>query len=231
MIQFGKEKIYFDLQYADCKRLSIHVYPNLHVVVIAPFQRSLHDILIRVQKRADWIIKQKGYFEQFQPLPPDRKYISGETHFYLGRQYRLKIKKDNNECVKLIGKYLHVCTRSPWEHIKAKTLIEEWYREHAAALMMRHVHHCYSAIRRNGLPFPRVRFRRMKTRWGSFGKAGTITLNVDLIKAPLYCIDYVIMHELCHLKYPNHGRAFYKFLGYMMPDWRQRKERLDKVII
>lgn len=230
-LEFGDQKIFFDLKYTERKRLTIHVHPNRRVEVLAPFKKTIEEILERVRKRAEWIIKQKNYFEKFQPLPPERKYINGETHLYLGRQYRLKIKKGSSEKVKLIGRFLNVCTKSPKNNIRIQALVEEWFRDHAMVLMMKHVHMCYLKIRKNSLPLPKIRFRKMKTRWGSFGKAGTITLNTDLIKAPLYCIDYVIMHELCHLKYPNHGQAFYKYLGSVMPDWKQRKERLERVII
>ena len=231
MIQFGEKRISFDLKYTEYKRLTIYVHPDQRVSVSAPFKKSLNDILLRVRKQADWIIKQKQYFEQFHPLHAKRKYINGETHLYLGRQYRLKIKKNKQEGVKLIGRYFHVKTHTPGDSIKVKALVETWYRQHAVALMTRHVHQCYMSIKKNSIAFPKIRFRRMKTRWGSCGKSGAITLNTDLIKAPLYCIDYVIMHELCHLKYPNHGKAFYKFLGQNMPDWEKRKERLKRVII
>ena len=71
----------------------------------------------------------------------------------------------------------------------------------------------------------------MIKRWGSCAKTGTITLNYELIKAPLHCIDYVIMHELCHLKIHSHGNGFNELLSKCMPDWEWRKERLERVVI
>jgi len=81
------------------------------------------------------------------------------------------------------------------------------------------------------VPFPEVKLRRMPARWGSYSRPGTILLNPELVKAPLYCIEYVIMHELCHLKHPNHGRGFYRLLTRCMPDWERRKGRLELAIL
>jgi predicted metal-dependent hydrolase len=71
----------------------------------------------------------------------------------------------------------------------------------------------------------------MKKRWGSCTKAGVITFNTELVKAPTYCIEYVIMHELCHLKHPHHGKEFYDLLTQCTPDWVRRKERLERVVL
>jgi predicted metal-dependent hydrolase len=81
------------------------------------------------------------------------------------------------------------------------------------------------------IDFPELEIRQMKKRWGSCGKSGAIILNTELVKAPLFCIDYVIMHEICHLKNRSHDYKFYKLLETHMPDWKVRKERLERVII
>ena len=230
-IWFGKERIRFLLTFEDCKRLTISVNPDQSVIVRAPKGKKIEDVFEKIKKRAAWIIKQKHYFERFQPLPPEKKYVSGETFLYLGRQYRLKIIEDEQEKVKLIGKYLNVYTMTPKNKEKVKKLIEKWYLEHGKTIIMKHFQKCYESIKRISIPYPMVKFRNMKARWGSYGKSGTITLNTELVKAPLYCIDYVIVHELCHIKYPNHGDKFFRLLTRLMPDWKQRKERLERVII
>ncbi len=112
-LYFGNIKIAFSLSFSTRKNLSISVHPNLEVTVDAPVDRSLDGVLFRVKKRAPWIIKQINYFECFQPLLTERKYVSGETHYYLGRQYRLKVVTSDKNDVKLIGKYFYL---PPWNY-------------------------------------------------------------------------------------------------------------------
>ena len=231
-IQFGKENITFVLAYSNRKRLKINVHPDQRVTVDAPEGRPLEDVLAKVKHRADWIIRQIDYFERFQPLPTPRNYISGETHVYLGRQYKLKVIPDNKERVKLIRGILQVYTKDNKDYKRVKTLVTTWNQEHSKNVILARFTRCYEAVQRFGIPQPTsVIFRRMEKRWGSCGKSGAIILNTELFKAPVHCIDYVITHELCHLKYPNHGTNFFNMLMICMPDWERRKERLEQVVV
>jgi hypothetical protein len=229
-ILFGRERVEVSLTFRDRKNLKITVHPDKGVTAEAPLGKPLDDVLSRLKKRAPWIIKQRDYYERFQPLQPSRRYVSGETHLYLGRQYRLKVVQSNDdEYVKLIGGYLYVHTTRKKDAQKNEELLWTWYTEHAKAIFERRLTACYETIKKTGVPYPAVRLRRMKKRWGSFSKNGAITLNTELVKAPRHCIDYVIIHELCHLKHKDHGKEFYRLLSRCMPDWEKRKARLEQV--
>jgi predicted metal-dependent hydrolase len=89
----------------------------------------------------------------------------------------------------------------------------------------------YPLISRQGVPFPEIKVRKMKRRWGSCQTNGCITLNLRLIQASIPYIDYVMIHELCHLVEPNHSRRFYALLDALLPDWRGRRERLNRLAI
>jgi predicted metal-dependent hydrolase len=203
----------------------------MRVSVDAPDDQELDAVLKRVRRRADWILRQIDYFDQFSPLPPERRYVSGETHLYLGRQYRLKVVEGNPEQVKLKGRYFWVNTKYKNDHGQVKKLMLDWYRSHAKVILHKRLDNCYSIARRVGIPYPDIHFRRMKKRWGSCSNSGKVLLNTELAKAPVHCIDYVIMHELCHLKLPQHGPEFYKLISKLMPDWEKRKERLEMIVI
>ncbi len=231
VIEFGGETIPFVLEMRQRRRLSISVHPDRRVMVLAPADCSLADVLARVQKRAAWITRQRAYFEQFHPLPHEKRYVSGETHLYLGRQYRLKIQSAATASVKLMGSYLHVATANCHDAIQVQQLLDDWYRNHAKGIFQTRLLQCLDAAPSLCMPLPVIIVRRMSRRWGSCTKAGHILLNLDLVKTPLYCIEYVIMHELCHLRIHNHSPSYYRLLSRCMPDWEKRKTRLNSYVI
>jgi predicted metal-dependent hydrolase len=230
-IKFGSERIKITLSFKERKTLKISVQPDKTITVDAPKGKKQRDILARVKGRASWIIKQRDYFERFQPLLAQRQYVSGESHYYLGRQYRLKVRKNSEQSVKLIGKYINVYTPYVNDSNEIKKLLQDWYRKHAETIFFQRLNLYAGVINRMNVNHPELKIRNMKKRWGSCRKAGAIVLNTELVKAPLHCIDYVIMHEICHLKNSPHNNGFYKLLEKHMTDWKLRKERLEKVII
>ncbi len=230
-ITYGKEKIPFDVFYMDRKTLEIAVDPNSRVTVKSPKGTVPEMIRVRLAKRARWITKQINYFRKFEPRTPARRYIGGETHLFLGRQYRLKIRARQISTVKLKGSYFFVETPEPHDPLKIRDLLDKWYKEHALLIFSRRLEQCYKRAAKLRVPFPIIRLRKMVKRWGSCSKSGDILLNTALVKAPLYCIDYVIMHELCHLKVYAHNNGYSKLLSKYLPDWKERKERLESVFI
>ena len=226
---FGQKTIPFQLIFRPKRRVSITVLPNRQVRVAAPAGQDLEKVLALVRKRAGWIAKKRNYFEQFHPLPGEKRFVGGETHLYLGRQYRLKLKNSEGKSVKLIGKYFNISVES-FDREKVKAALDAWYLLRAEKLFIERVEGFlkgHSSIR---LTPKKITIRHMAKRWGSCTKNGNIRLNLDLIKAPLHCIEYVIAHELCHLRVHDHSPAFYRLLLRLMPDWEKRKARLDAFI-
>ncbi|MCD6233586.1 MAG: M48 family metallopeptidase [Candidatus Marinimicrobia bacterium] len=230
-LKYGARKFVVDVVAEKRKRLSVTVHPDLRITAKAPAECELEIILKHLEKRASWIARQIDFFEQFQPLPTERKFVSGETHYYLGRQYRLKIRPGGKARVRLIGRFFEMELPDTSNKEKARALMLDWYSAHARDLLSRRLAQYVPTFERMGAVVPEVRYRRMKKRWGSCSGKGVIMLNTELVKAPTHCIDYVIIHELCHLLYPHHDKKFYHLLGRILPDWEKRKERLEKVVI
>ncbi len=231
VLRYGSDLIPFDVEFQERKRLTISVYPEGKVEVIAPNGHGMEAVLSKVKKRANWIARQRAHFELFQPLPKEKQFVSGETHHYLGRQYRLKIKHQNEESVKLKGKFLMVNTPQPKDRLHIKSLIEQWYRKRAQKVFQARLDWCLASTSSLLIELPGFSIQKMARRWGSCTPAGNIILNLDLIKTPLLCIEYVIMHELCHLRIHNHTPAYYRLLSRCMPDWEARKARLSTFVI
>lgn len=226
-IQFGSKKIDFQVEYSARKTLGITVTPDLDVLVKAPIDSSLDKIKEKLLKKAAWIIKQQSFFLSFQPKTPPRKYIGGETHLYLGRQYLLKIQSGKKDSVKLKGKFIEVKT---FDKLKAEVLVKEWYLQHAMSKFKEIAEPLIEKFKRHKVEPDSIVLRDMPTRWGSCTPKGKIILNPELIKAPRGCIEYVIIHELCHLIYHDHTRKFIELQTKEMPDWEKWKMKLENLL-
>ena len=226
-IEFGATTVQCDLNRTTARRLTITVFPDQLVLVSAPRKVPVEQVQARVQKRAAWIVRQIDRFDRFQPVQPSRQYLSGETHIFLGRQYRLRIIPSNRFSITLSGRYILIHSRYPKNRAHIRRMMDRWFLRRARQVLDSRFETCWQRFRHNRMPRPRLRLYRMKNRWGSCTQAGTITLNRDLVKAPVYCVDYAITHELCHLREHNHSKAFYDSLRRCMPDWERRKDRLD----
>ncbi len=208
-------------------RILIKVHPDCRIVVHAPTDSEEEEVLRAVKKRSRWIHKQvKEFRSQRENITP-RKYVSGESHYYLGKQHMLKVIEDSesNPEVKLFrGRFeVTVDQRSP---TMIRELMDRWYKTRAKDVYERRL----NEVLKQALwvsKRPEIRIRHMKTQWGNCSAKGNLTLNPDLVKAPRECIDYVILHELCHIAEHNHSKRFYRLMKQVMPNWEETKERLD----
>ena len=209
------------------KTLAISVYPDGSVELVAPEESKLEDILKKVLKRTNWIRRQQRSFVAMNARRTPKRYESGATHRYLGRQYRLKVNKGQEPGVRLVGGYFQVTVHLGGDE-EIRELLDNWFRERATDQFTRRVNQWREWCEGQRLPVPRMTLRVMAKRWGSAHKDGRIALNPKLVQAPSVCIDYVVAHEICHLKHTNHGPEFFRLLGRLMPDWQNLKLRLEQ---
>jgi predicted metal-dependent hydrolase len=229
-IRYGDELIQFEVRSQPDRvrqRLAIHVEPDGRVLVDAPVGVDVAKLLDGVKRRARWISQQLEVFRAQRAHARPHEYVSGESLSYLGRRYRLKVivEDDARLVARMRGAFIEVTTPERQADLVSRALAD-WYRLRAREVFsqrlqvvaepLRWVHH---------LPPTRLQF--MKLQWGSCSPTGRITLNPWLVRAPRDAIDYVLLHELCHLKHHNHGHAFYALLGRHMPGWQGIKARLD----
>ena len=214
------------------KTIKISVDPDGSVEVAAPPEVPLQKIEQAIERRIAWIIKQKNYFASFPPPQPPRQYVGGETHRYLGRQYRLKLEQATVFQVKLDGGFIIIRTPKKDDPASISRQLDRWYRNQALPYFQQILDEWHTHLSRDGIPKPILKLKQMKNRWGSCNhQKKELYLNPNLIKAPSHAIHYVIVHELIHLKHPRHDRAFYDFLTQTMPDWKTRKHRLESTAL
>ncbi len=230
-VQYGTTSIDFTVEWRRRKTLALEVHPNMCVHVIAPNDTSIEEIEKRVLKRASWVVKQQAYFDQFLPRTPKREYVSGETHLYLGKKYVLKIREAQKESVKLKGGELFVFCKKPDSATRVRNLLSGWYRTHCEQRFEKAFESGYQKVQTRVKEKPVYSIKRMKNRWGSCTPKGQIILNPELIRVPSKCLEYVIVHELCHLLQPNHGPDFFRLLEGCLPDWKRWKDKLELSLV
>lgn len=228
-VNYGSKSIEYNLSFATRKSLGIKVLPDGLVKVIAPNDTSIIDINKKVKLKANWILKQQAFFCSYKPNTPTRKFVNGETHLYLGRQYKLQIIEDTINEIKIYrGAMIMKTKKVNPEYLEKK--LNEWYKEKAIFHFEELLDSSLEKFNKYKIEKPILDIRLMQKRWGSCTKSGKIILNTELIKAPKGSIEYVIIHELCHLIHHNHNKEFYDLQNRLSPNWEKWKEKLEHAL-
>jgi predicted metal-dependent hydrolase len=211
-------------------RVAEIVEPTGEVTVTAPAETPVEKVEGVLNRRRDWIRRRVRWVRSLPPVPTPREWVSGETHRYLGRQYRLKVERGSPAGVRLGGRFFHVTVADPADTEQVGRRMARWYLDHARAVFSRRLAELVRRTPRLGLDEPpALLVRRLRKRWGSCSPEGRILMNVDVVKLPVGCIDYLLVHELCHLRVPHHGPEFWRMLALCMQDWERWRKRLDEV--
>jgi predicted metal-dependent hydrolase len=220
--------IVYALRRSRRRTLGISVHPDRSIVVRAPLRASLASIRDFVASRAAWIEKAHRHFAQRPPSAAPPRFAAGESHRFLGQDYRLAVSRGRDDSVDLLVGCLCVTTKGDPTEGRVKALLERWYREQADVVFLDRLAACHPMVAGEGIPFPALRIRKMTSRWGSCStSSGRINLNLWLVKASVACIDYVVVHELCHFKVKSHGPRFWKLVARFIPDFAERRKALN----
>jgi len=204
------------------KSASIKLEGSL-VKVTVPMSLSETRVRELISKRSGWI-QSKLKEQSKQPIFKSKEYVSGETFPYLGKNYRLKVHEGIESSVKLKNGYLNVCVSNEDKgDATIKFMVEEWYKRHAQTRLTEKTERLAKVI---GVTPSSIEVKSFKSRWGSCSSRGDISYNWKIILASHRIIDYVVVHELCHLIEHNHSAKYWKEVGKYIPDWKECRERL-----
>ena len=206
------------------KTVAVTVEPTGRVLVIAPERIATARLDAIVARKAEWIVRRLRRAACHAPPASPREFVSGESVLYLGRHYRLKVDPRATGEAKLRGGWLHVPALGEVQktaHVRAALV--SWLRRHAVERLPERVEAWRSKA---GVPMPRVIVANQQKRWGSCNQHGTIRLNWRIIQAPMRLIDYVVVHELVHLRHRGHSRSYWQAVRQVMPDYERRREEL-----
>ncbi len=211
----------------DIKNLHLGVYPpDGRVRVAAPTAVSDDAVRLAVVRKLAWIRRQQAKFEA-QQRQSDREMVSGESHFFLGRRYRLRVTEGKGPCSVQVssGGYMDMHVRPGTSPDRRRLLLQEWYRKQLRELIPPLIDKWEPVL---GVHVADWGIKRMKTKWGSCNvTAGRIWLNLELAKKPVECLEYVVVHEMAHLLERHHNGRFISFMDDHLPQWRTHRDELN----
>ncbi|QPA25815.1 M48 family metallopeptidase [Brucella anthropi] len=229
-ICWGERRTTAELTRTVRRALRIDVRPTGEVTVFAPVGEGIEEIRTRAHRKGAWIFAQIDTIAQRPKVTPERRYISGETHLLLGRQYRLAVEESDDPHVRIDGGRMVIAARTPDDPPHCRRLLQAFYRLRAREVFRQRFDIVLKPFVRRGLRRPSLVIRPMAKRWGSYTPSGRVVLNIDLVRASPRLIDYVICHELAHAFYPDHGDGWRELLKTVMPDWEERKQALEAAL-
>jgi len=225
-IKYEGIELEFELIRKDVKYINLRVNKHGKVVVSASKKVPLSVIEEFVQSKSLWIITHLAEIEKIRQNLPPTGFYDGKTLYYLGKPYRLVLSKGPSK-IELQGDKIYMSSVSTTEN----TLHDEyllWLKKQAYVTFEEVMNRIYPMVEPYGILQPTIQVRNMKTLWGSCTTHGsTIRLNLQLMKASEDCIEQVVLHELVHFRHKDHGHEFYALLTKLMPDWQERKSKLE----
>jgi len=230
-INYGKRRIEYSIERCRRKRtLAINITSSAQVIVLAPYSLSNVKIKDVIRKKTDWILQKKEYFKRLSLQFPDKEFISGEQLLFLGRKHRLKIKEAKgsiSDSPSLTGRRVFISVAkhlTPYEKKnKIRGILIKWYFSKTARIVEQRLKR-YSKML-NLVP-SEIKIKDQKRRWGSCSGNGTLRFNWKIAMAPISVIDYIVVHELCHLKVKNHSTSFWRQVSLALPDYQRRRKWL-----
>jgi predicted metal-dependent hydrolase len=222
--------IEFKVVYSHRRTLGISVLPDSTVIVRVPYRTSDKTISRIVHEKASWIIRHRDIYRAQDNSSLNRTYANGDAHLFRGKEFFLKIEKSGKSYIRFIDGIIEMGLGKPEDYEAVKKLLYKGYIAEAKSLFPGLLNMVLQKFDDQNFKPSGLIIRSMKRRWGSCSFRGIITLSTELIKLPDIYIEYVIIHELCHLKHHNHGAKYYELLTELYPEWKSVRKELRKYI-
>lgn len=221
--------ISYTLERKPVKNINLRIRADQSVYVSAPKDVAAKMVDAFVVEKSVYILRAlKKFKDKNRETVSENRFVNGETVKFLGRNLRLKIKNASRSKVESDESYVTLYVKDVQDADLKKRVLETWLRKKCKDEITAICKKVYPQVKKYGIAFPEIQLREMVSRWGSCSpKKGFVTFNTALIAMPVSCIEYVVTHEFTHFLYPNHSKKFYQQLATFMPDWEERKKRLE----
>lgn len=224
-IEYGTRTIEFSVEFRERKSLEISVEPPNIVNVVAPIDTTEEVIDQKVKKKAQWIVQKLFLFKDMEYQKINRELVNGESFMYLGRNYSLQLIRDEKikePIVKLFQGKFYITTPDMNQE-QLKTSLEKWYREKTLEKVLEKASYYQHFFKKTPNA---IKVKEQHKRWASCTSKNELLFNWRCVMAPSSVLDYIVVHEMCHMFYLNHSKEFWDLLSSVMPDYEWRKEWL-----
>lgn len=225
-VQYGTKEIEFKVEFRNRKTMSISVEPPTNIVVIVPINTSEEEIKETVRSKGSWIVQKLFEFRHIEAKKVKREFINGESFMYLGRNYSLQIHVDtalqDKFLVKLYRGKFHVYVKEKSDENIRKAM-EDWYREKTEEQVRKRIKYYQKFFNKKPTA---IKVKEQKKRWASCTSKDELLFNWRCVMAKSTALDYIVVHEMCHMYYMNHSKEFWDLLDSVMSDYEIRKEWL-----
>lgn len=221
----------YKISFSRRRTLSIIVSPGKGVVVRAPYRTPVKTIEKFVNEKSEWIKKSMRRFDMLTRIDTPAGYRDGDPVLLFGKEFKLKLRSSDIYGVRLGDNgTIEASFNKDDNPLTIKLLLEDWFKFVAKDKLTSLFREILVKYKEEGFQPSGFAVKKMRSRWGTCSSKGKIALSYDLVKLDEIYTEYVILHELCHLKHHNHGAGFYKLLSEVYPQWKTVREGLKKYI-
>lgn len=227
----NQKKIYYYLNKKNIKNINIRIKSNGDVFLSCPLKMKTEDAEKFLIQKANWVLKQQEQLKKYYSQKEQLQFENSGKIYFLGRIYNLKIITSKINLVEIIDENINIYIKEKYIENKKyiRKYFENWLKEKSYEIYNGLVVEYQDKMSKYVKSFPQIEVKKLKTRWGScMPFKNKVTFNLSLIKAPIECVEYVVVHELAHFKYQNHSKNFYNLVEIYIPDWKDRRNLLNK---
>ena len=233
-VEINGEKIVFFVQRKKIKNINLKVNVDGKIIISMPMKMKLDKAKEFIKLKINWIKKHQDFYQNNLVLKESSNFEEGEILYLLGKQYRIKLFKGKENKVTINEKFIEIQIKNQYvdsrEYIKQ--YYNKWLKQYALEIIEEIVKEYQEKLEKYEIKLPTIEIRNMKSRWGScYFLKNKIVFSLNLIKTPISCIEYVVLHELSHFRYHNHSKDFYNFISIFMPDWKKRRKMLNEKFV
>ena len=230
-VEINGEKIAFYVQRKEIKYMNLRVTKDCEIKISLPKKMNIEYAKEFIKRKIRWIKKQQEYYSN-SILPKESSNFENENILYiLGNQYKIRLISDNKNKVILNDEYIELYIKK--QYLASNNYInkfyEKWLKQYALNIIKELVVKYQKQLENYKINLPEIEIKKRKSVWGTcIPSKNKVIFNFNIIKTPIDCVEYVVLHELSHFKYPNHSKDFYNFIAIFMPNWKERRRILNK---